>query len=92
MESDNTKTAAPTNSVTRIPLLSDINNRRFLTAVLSGILCGAGGASAANLLRSFREMRKPKQDETDDETIVLTLPSKAAAAGYDGMQAAKPGE
>jgi hypothetical protein len=92
MESDNTKTAAPTNSVTRIPLLSDINNRRFLTAVLSGVLGGAGVASAANLLRSFREMRKPKQDETDDETIVLTLPSKAAADGYAGMQAAKPGE
>lgn len=92
MENDNTKTAEQTNSVTRIPLLSDINNRRFLTAVLSGVLGGAGVASAANLLRSFREMRKPKQDETDDETIVLTLPSKAAAAGYDGMQAAKPGE
>lgn len=92
MENDNTKTAEQTNSITRIPLFSDINNRRFLTAVLSGVLGGAGVASAANLLRSFRELRKPKREETDDETIVLTLPSKAAAAGYDGMQAAKPGE
>ena len=84
--------AAPTNSVTRIPFLSDINNRRFLTAVLSGVLGGAGVSAAANLLRNFREMRKPKGDETDDETIVLTLPSKVAADGYEGMRGAKPGE
>lgn len=87
------KTSADnSNSVTRIPFLSDINNRRFLTAILSGVLGGAGVGAAANLLRSYREMRKPKGDETDDETIVLTLPSKEAAAGYDGMKDAKPGE
>ena len=57
------KTAAtPTNSVTRIPFLSDINNRRFLTAVLSGVLGGAGVSAAANLWRNFREMRTPKGD------------------------------
>lgn len=88
------KTAAttPTNSRTEIPFLSDVNNRRFLTAVLSGVLGGAGVGAAASLLRSYREMRKPKGNETDDETIVLTLPSKAAADGYAGMKDAKPGE
>ena len=91
----NSKTAASGNSVTQIPIIGDINNRRFLTAVLSGILGGAGVASAANLLRSYREMRKPVKKETDDDTIVLTLPGKAAEAGcsgYDGMKGAKPGE
>jgi len=90
----NEKTAAVNgNSRTTIPILGDINNRRFLTAVLSGVLGGAGVASAANLLRSYLEMRKPEKKETDEDTIVLTLPRKAAAAdGYEGMQAAKPGE
>lgn len=81
------------NSVTQLPIpfIGDINNRRFVTAVLAGVLGGAGVSAAANLLRSYREMRKPKSDETDDETIVLTLP-KAAADGYTGMRDAKPGE
>ena len=87
-----TASATRSNSWTKIPLLSDINNRRFMTAVLSGLLGGAGVGAAANLLRSYREMRKPKSEETDDETIVLTLPSKEAACGYDGMKGAKPGE
>lgn len=88
------KQAEPGNSVTRlpVPLIGDINNRRFMTAVLSGILGGAGVSAAANLLRQFRELRKPNKEETDDETIVLTLPPKAAGAGYDGMAEAKPGE
>lgn len=93
MDTTISKAAAESgNSVTRIPFLSDINNRRFLTAVLSGVLGGAGVASAANLLRSFREMRKPQSDETDDETIVLTLPAKKAEGGYDSMQSARSGE
>ena len=88
------KQAEPGNSVTRlpVPLIGDINNRRFMTAVLSGILGGAGVSAAANLLRQFRELRKPNKEETDDETIVLTLPPKAAGAGYDSMAEAKPGE
>lgn len=87
------KTAAEmTNTTTSVPFFSDINNRRFLTAVLAGVLGGAGVGAAANLLRSYREMRKQKKDETDDETIVLTLPSKKASSAYDGMKAAKPGE
>jgi len=92
----NEKTASVnSNSYTSIPVIGDVNNRRFLTAVLAGLLGGAGVGAAANLLRSYVEMRKPTKKETDDETIVLTLPSKAASAscgGYSGMDAAKPGE
>ena len=80
------------NSITQLPIpFGDINNRRFVTAIMSGVLGGAGVSAAANLLRSFREMRKQKPKETDDETIVLTLP-KAASDGYTGMRDAKPGE
>lgn len=86
----------PTNSTTSIPLLGDINNRRFLTAVMSGVLGGAGVGAATNLLRIYREMRKEKSDDTDDETIVLTLPNKdqdkKAEDGYSSMASAKPGE
>ena len=82
------------NSVTDlgIPLFRDINNRRFVTAVLAGVLGGAGVSSAANLLRQFREMRQKKTEETDADTIVLTLPPKAAADGYTSMRDAKSGE
>ena len=83
---------APTNSVTQLPVpFGDINNRRFVTAVLAGVLGGAGVSAAANLLRNFRELRKRKGEDTDDETIVINLP-KAASAGYAGMSEAKPGE
>lgn len=86
--------SAPTNSVTQlpIPLVGDINNRRFVTAVLAGVLGGAGVSAAANLLRNFRELRGRKREDTDDETIVINLPPKAAADGYTGMRDAKPGE
>ena len=86
------KQSASDNSRTTLPFIGDINNRRFLTAVLAGVLGGAGVSSAANLLRSYREMRKPKPSDTDDETIVLTLPNKAASDGYTAMRDAKPGE
>lgn len=86
------KQAASDNSRTTLPFIGDINNRRFLTAVLAGVLGGAGVSSAASLLRSYREMRKPKPGDTDDETIVLTLPNKAASDGYTAMRDAKPGE
>lgn len=88
------KQAGGENSLTHlpIPLVGDINNRRFMTAVLSGVIGGAGVSSAANLLRQFLELRKPKKEETDDETIVLTLPQKAAADAYASAVAAKPGE
>lgn len=80
------------NSITKLPVpFGDINNRRFITAIMAGVLGGAGVSAAANLLRSYREMRKPKSEGTDDETIVLTLP-KAAGDGYTGMAEAKPGE
>lgn len=85
------------NSVTRlpIPLVGDINNRRFMTAVLAGVLGGAGVSSAANLLRQFVEMRQKRKDETNDDTIVLNLPAKAASAagkGYESMNDSRPGE
>ena len=88
------KQAAPgfDNSVTRAPLIGDINNRRFMTAVLAGVLGGAGVSSAASLLRSLHDMRKRKKEDTDDETIVLTLPEKAASDGYTSMKDAVPGE
>ena len=80
------------NSLTQLPVpFGDINNRRFVTAVMAGVLGGAGVSAAANLLRRFNEMRKRKSDATDDETIVLTIP-KAVAEGYTGMHDAKPGE
>lgn len=82
------------NSLTRMPFpFGDINNRRFITAVLAGVLGGAGVSSAANLLRQFREMRNAKKDDdTDDNTIVLNIPAKEASSGYDSMAEAKPGE
>ena len=80
------------NSITQLPVpFGDINNRRFVTALMAGVLGGAGVSAAANLLRSYRAMRKPKSEGTDDETIVLTLP-KAAGDGYTSMRDAKPGE
>lgn len=91
-----TKQADPgkDNSITRlpIPMIGDINNRRFVTAVLSGILGGAGVGAAAGLLRTYRSMREKKTTDTDDKTIVLTLPAKEAADGYTGMRDAVPGE
>lgn len=94
------KTAEPSNSVTRlpIPLIGDINNRRFLTAVMAGVLGGAGVSSAANLLRQFRMMRKKDKEETDADTIVLNIPQKEASArssqgaSFESAKAAKPGE
>lgn len=86
-------------SMTRlpIPMIGDINNRRFMTAVLAGVIGGAGVSSAANLLRQFHELRQKRKDETDADTIVLNLPNKAAEAGrtghgYETMRGAKPGE
>lgn len=77
---------------TSVPLLGDVNNRRFMTAVLAGVLGGTGVSAAANLLRQYRDLRKSRKgEETDDDTIVLTLP-KAAEDGYTGMANAKPGE
>lgn len=92
--STNTKTAA-SNTVTRLPIpfFGDINNRRFMTAVLSGIVGGAGVSAAANLLRKYKEYKDQKDpDKSDEDTIVLTLPSKAAEDGYTSMRNAKPGE
>lgn len=85
---DNSRTRFP------IPFMGDINNRRFVTAVLAGVLGGAGVSAAANLLRAYRELRGQKKETTDDKTIVLTLPAakKAASGGYEGMRDAKPGE
>lgn len=88
------KKASPvaSNSVTQLPIpFGDINNRRFLTAVLAGVLGGAGVSAAANLLRNYRELRSKKPEDTDEDTIVLTLP-KAASDGYTAMHDAKPGE
>ena len=89
------KSAKPgnTNSITQLPIpfFGDVNNRRFMTAVMAGVLGGAGVSAAANLLRRYRDLRNSKSDETDDDTIVLTLP-KAAGDGYTSMRDAKPGE
>lgn len=81
-----------TNSLTQLPIpFGDINNRRFVTALMAGVLGGAGISAAANMLRRLKELRQPKSDETDEDTIVLNLP-KAAADGYTSMRDAKPGE
>ena len=80
------------NSITHLPIpFGDINNRRFVTAVLAGVLGGAGVSAGANLLRQFRELREKRKNDTDDSTIVLTLP-KAAESAYESMKGAKPGE
>jgi len=81
------------NSMTQLPIpfFGDVNNRRFVTAVMAGVLGGAGVSAAANLLRRFSELRSKKNDETDDDTIVLNIPKKAAD-GYTSMRDAKPGE
>lgn len=85
--------AVGSNSTTRLPIpfFGDVNNRRFVTAVMAGVLGGAGVSAAANLLRRFRELRDRKPESTDEDTIVLTLP-KTAGDGYTGMRDAKPGE
>ena len=86
------KAEAASNSITHLPIpFGDINNRRFVTAVLAGILGGAGVSAGANLLRQFRELREKRKKDTDDSTIVLTLP-KAAESAYESMKGAKPGE
>ena len=79
------------NTRTSVPFLGDVNNRRFLTAVLAGILGGSGIGAASSLLRSYVAMRKEKKTDTDDDTIVITVP-KAAEDAYTGMHDAKPGE
>ena len=86
------KAEEASNSITHLPIpFGDINNRRFVTAVLAGVLGGAGISAGANLLRQFRELREKRKNDTDDSTIVLTLP-KAAESAYESMKGAKPGE
>lgn len=85
-----------------IPLFGDVNSRRFYKMVGAGALGGAGVSAAASLLRSYLDLREKRRgDETDEDTIVLTLPSgrmqeKDGSAGpsaaFDGMRDAKPGE
>ncbi len=51
---------------------------RFATG---GLLTGAGGAAALSLVRMLREMRLKQREtepQTDENTIVLTLPRKTA--------------
>ncbi len=89
---DKQATSGVSNSTMNAPLIGDVNSRRFMTAVLAGVLGGAGVGSAASLLRGFFDMRRRKKEDTDDETIVLTLPEKAASDGYTSMAEARPGE
>ena len=83
------KAEEASNSITHLPIpFGDINNRRFVTAVLAGVLGGAGVSAGANLLRQFRELREKRKNDTDDSTIVLTLP-KAAESAYESMKGAE---
>jgi hypothetical protein len=59
----------------------DINPSVVSRYAAGGLLTGAGGAAALSLVRMLREMRLKQQaaePETDENTIVLTLPRKTA--------------
>lgn len=73
-------------------VLGKLNNLRFQNAVTAGVLGGGGLAAAAGLLRMLRDRTAKPKEDTDDETIVLNLPAKAAESGYESMKGAKPGE
>lgn len=75
-----------------IPVIGDINKRTLMKAITAGTMGGLGIGAATGLLRYIKSIRDvDKQDSTDDESIVITLP-KQASDGYASMSEAKPGE
>jgi hypothetical protein len=64
-----------------------IDSDKVLRYGLGGLAAGAGGASVLSLINMLKRMKDEREPETDDKTIVLTLPPKRGSdlseAGVD---------